>query len=100
MPEMDGFEATTALRAREAQSGRHIPIIAMTAHAMKGDQKHRLDSGMDAYVTKPIKPSALFAAIESACCEPAPQQQLRKLPTSQTACFPLLCRGFTPQHWR
>jgi signal transduction histidine kinase/CheY-like chemotaxis protein len=75
MPDMDGFEATTALRAREAQAGGHIPIIAMTAHAMKGDQQRCLDAGMDAYVTKPIKPSALFAAIEAARCDQAPQQQ-------------------------
>jgi CheY-like chemotaxis protein/anti-sigma regulatory factor (Ser/Thr protein kinase) len=71
MPEMDGFEATAALRAREAKTGRHIPIIAMTAHAMKGDHRRCLEAGMDGYVTKPIKPSALFDAIEAACCQPA-----------------------------
>jgi CheY-like chemotaxis protein/anti-sigma regulatory factor (Ser/Thr protein kinase) len=71
MPEMDGFEATAALRAREAGTGRHIPIVAMTAHAMKGDHQRCLEAGMDGYVTKPIKPSALFDAIEAACCQPA-----------------------------
>src|SRR5580658_5363176 len=68
MPEMDGFEATAALRIREAQTGRRIPIIAMTAHAMKGDQERCLDAGMDGYVTKPIEPPVLFATIEAACC--------------------------------
>jgi CheY-like chemotaxis protein len=67
MPEMDGFEATAALRLHEAKSGRRIPIIAMTAHAMKGDQERCLDAGMDGYVTKPIQPAVLLAAIEAVC---------------------------------
>ncbi len=66
MPEMDGFEATAVLRAREKDTGRHIPVVAMTAHAMKGDEERCLESGMDAYVTKPVSSAALFAAIESA----------------------------------
>ncbi|MFY9727249.1 MAG: response regulator [Bryobacteraceae bacterium] len=74
MPEMDGFETTAALRAREAKTGQHLPIIAMTAHAMKGDQMRCLDAGMDGYVTKPISTSALFATIEAACRQPAPQR--------------------------
>jgi len=73
MPEVDGFEAAGALRAREGRCGGHIPIIAMTAHAMKGDQQRCLDAGMDGYLTKPINPPALFAAIEAACCQQAPQ---------------------------
>jgi PAS domain S-box-containing protein len=59
MPEMDGFEATKAIRVMEAQSGRHIPIIAMTAHAMKGDRERCLETGMDAYVAKPIQSQEL-----------------------------------------
>jgi PAS domain S-box-containing protein len=65
MPEMDGFEATAAIRAREQVSGRHIPILAMTAYAMKGDRERCLDSGMDGYVSKPIQPRELWQAIES-----------------------------------
>jgi signal transduction histidine kinase/CheY-like chemotaxis protein len=64
MPEMDGLEATMVLRAREAGSGRRLPIVAMTAHAMKGDAERCLEAGMDAYVSKPIKPELLFTVIE------------------------------------
>ncbi len=64
MPEMDGFEATAAIRERERSSGRHIPIMAITAHALKGDRERCLSAGMDAYTSKPIRPSDLFATIE------------------------------------
>jgi two-component system sensor histidine kinase/response regulator len=66
MPEMDGFEATAALRDKERRTGEHMPVIAMTAHAMKGDQERCLEAGMDGYVTKPINPASLYAAIEAA----------------------------------
>ncbi|MEO8451760.1 MAG: response regulator, partial [Gemmatimonadota bacterium] len=65
MPEMDGFEATGIIRAREKSSGAHLPIIAITAHAMKGDQDRCLAAGMDDYVSKPIQVEALFAAIDA-----------------------------------
>ncbi|MBI1818416.1 MAG: response regulator [Deltaproteobacteria bacterium] len=66
MPEMDGFEATAAIRASEQHTGAHLPIIALTAHAMKGDDDRCLHAGMDGYVTKPINWDDLFAAIADA----------------------------------
>ncbi len=64
MPELDGMEATAAIRSREKNSGKHIPIVAMTAHAMRGDKEKCLANGMDGYVSKPIHPTALFAEID------------------------------------
>ncbi len=63
MPEMDGFEATAAIREREKTTGHHIPIVAMTAHAMTGDEKRCLQAGMDGYVAKPIQIPQLLQAI-------------------------------------
>jgi two-component system sensor histidine kinase/response regulator len=63
MPEMDGLEATAAIREREKGSGKHIPIVAMTAQAMKGDRELCLAAGMDGYVAKPIQPERLWQAI-------------------------------------
>jgi CheY-like chemotaxis protein/HPt (histidine-containing phosphotransfer) domain-containing protein len=63
MPEMDGLEATAAIRAEELDSGQHIPIIAMTAHAMRGDKERCLGAGMDAYVPKPISSQRLRETI-------------------------------------
>ncbi len=64
MPEMDGFQAVHELRGRERESGSHLPVIALTAHAMKGDRERCLEAGMDAYVSKPINSEELFAAID------------------------------------
>jgi signal transduction histidine kinase/CheY-like chemotaxis protein len=65
MPEMDGLEATAAIRKLEAVTGAHVPIIALTAHAMKGDREICLAAGMDEYLSKPINPKQLFVLIES-----------------------------------
>jgi two-component system, sensor histidine kinase and response regulator len=64
MPEMDGLEATRLIREREKASGRHVPIIALTAHALSGDRERCLESGMDGYVPKPLVATQVRAAIE------------------------------------
>jgi CheY-like chemotaxis protein len=65
MPEMGGFEATGIIRAREAERGGHVPLVAMTAHAMKGDRERCIDAGMDSYMSKPIDGRKLIALIDS-----------------------------------
>ena len=65
MPEMSGLEATAAIREREQATGAHLPIVAMTAHAMKGDRERCLAGGMDGYVAKPVHPADLYDAIEA-----------------------------------
>ena len=64
MPEMDGLDATATIRAGEAGTGRHLPIVALTAHAMKGDRERCLAAGMDAYLSKPIRTADLIALID------------------------------------
>jgi CheY-like chemotaxis protein len=64
MPVMDGIEATAAIRQTEKTTGQHIPIVAMTAHAMAGDRQRFLKAGMDGYVSKPIHSRELLEAIE------------------------------------
>ncbi len=64
MPVMDGIEAAAAIRAQERTSGTHLPIIAMTAHAMQGDRERCLAAGMDGYVAKPMKAAELYAVID------------------------------------
>jgi CheY-like chemotaxis protein len=65
MPEMDGFQVTAAIREKEQATGDHLPIIAITACALKGDRERCLQAGMDGYLAKPVRPEDLFAAVES-----------------------------------
>jgi CheY-like chemotaxis protein/HPt (histidine-containing phosphotransfer) domain-containing protein len=77
MPVMDGFQATAAIRERESGSSSHIPIIATTAHAMKGDREKCLEAGMDGYIAKPLNPAELYAAIEGRVDQRAAVDQLQ-----------------------
>ena len=81
MPNMDGFEATAAIRENEAASGGHIPFIAMTANAMKGDRERCLEAGMDGYVSKPVQLKELFEAVEAAVPGPAGNGSPLRLPS-------------------
>jgi CheY-like chemotaxis protein len=82
MPEMDGFEATAAIRQKEEASGLHLPIIAMTAHAMKGDRERCLAAGMDGYVSKPIQAQKLFEVIEA--LRPRPAEAVAGAPAEES----------------
>src|SRR5437868_12947559 len=84
MPEMDGLEATRVIREQERQTGRHVPIIAMTAHALKGDRERCLDCGMDEYVSKPVRERQLLMALRTVLGEEVaapPDEQPRAEPT-------------------
>jgi signal transduction histidine kinase/DNA-binding response OmpR family regulator len=71
MPEMGGFEATRIIRQAEAATGCHVPVIALTAHAMTGDRERCLKAGMDDYLSKPFQPKLLFEAVERVLGTPA-----------------------------
>jgi CheY-like chemotaxis protein len=77
MPEMTGLEAAQAIRRAERGSGRHVPILAMTAHAMKGDRERCLASGMDGYVSKPIRSQELLDALQRVISVPHPTVPLQ-----------------------
>jgi CheY-like chemotaxis protein len=70
MPEMDGFEATAAIRAKETRRGERLPIVALTACAMEGDRQGCIDAGMDGYVSKPVHPTELFEVIDRVMRQP------------------------------
>jgi two-component system, sensor histidine kinase and response regulator len=77
MPDLDGLEAAAAIRLEEKKTGTHLPIIAMTAYAMKGDRERCLATGMDGYISKPIRASELFETVEGAA---PPVAAVRKTP--------------------
>ena len=86
MPVMDGLEATSTIRRAERGGRRHVPIIAMTAHAMVGDRQRCLEAGMDAYLTKPLQPDLLEKKLEDILVEhsPAPAEPAPTDPAAGT----------------
>ncbi len=66
MPKMDGKEATSKIREIEKKTGQHVPIVALTAHALDGDEKGILAAGLDHYLTKPLRKPAIFEKIAEA----------------------------------
>jgi two-component system, sensor histidine kinase and response regulator len=89
MPEMDGFEATDAIRTQEKITGGHLPIIAMTAHAMKGDRDRCLEGGMDDYVSKPVRADDLLRVLQKFAPQstPAPAQEAPAQTTAEPVVF-------------
>jgi CheY-like chemotaxis protein len=75
MPGMDGLDATRNIRAREQKTGGHVPIVALTAQAIKGDQDRCLEAGMDGYISKPIDVAELYKVIRQLVREPDPAAQ-------------------------
>jgi two-component system, sensor histidine kinase and response regulator len=87
MPEMTGLEATAFIRERERGTSRHLPIIAMTAHAIKDDREICLNAGMDGYLSKPVRAEDLFQQIESCVSGGAPVQEPVSVHSKRSAPF-------------
>jgi hypothetical protein len=81
MPVMDGLSATAAIRRQELDTDRHLPIIALTAHALRGDRERCIQNGMDGYVSKPIVPTALSEALDDVMLRYPPASPLQPVPT-------------------
>ena len=90
MPELDGFEATQLIRQLEQPLGRHIPIIAMTAHAMKGDRERCLESGMDEYLSKPIRSKQIAEKLFSVFGPPTGNPPVQALGDSDSSASPAI----------
>jgi two-component system sensor histidine kinase/response regulator len=82
MPEMDGIEATAAFRKKEQLSGKYQAVIALTAHAMKGDQERCLAAGMDGYLSEPIRPQELDAILETYLARRTGTLRIKETPVS------------------
>jgi CheY-like chemotaxis protein len=80
MPGLSGLEAAAAIREREQATGTRVPIVALTAHAMTGDRERCLAAGMDGYVSKPLRPDELFAALEAVLSPPSERGAVSSVP--------------------